>query len=65
MRESSKAKVLNFYDQPGQTNDDNLLGKSLEQETNEATTEIIFQGSMKKNKQGASSSADNNSQSMG
>lgn len=45
MRESSKAKVLNFYDQPSSSNDDGGVSKSLEQDPNEGT-EIIYQGSV-------------------
>ncbi len=45
MRESSKAKVLNFYDQPQQVSETEMLGKSLEADANEGT-EVIFQGSI-------------------
>lgn len=42
LRESSKAKVLNFYDQPSTSHDDdNPANKSIEVDPNDGT-EIIF-----------------------
>ena len=47
-RESAKApKVLNFYDQPQQQSETEMLSKSLEHEAGEGT-EIIFQGTIPK-----------------
>lgn len=55
-RESTKAaKVLNFYDQPQQQSETEMLSKSLEQEPGEGT-EVIFQGTIPK-KSGSGSSA--------
>ena len=40
--------MLNFYDQPQQNSETEMLSKSLEHDPSEGGTEIIFQGTIPK-----------------